>query len=173
MGTGNGWTLFSLTEVLEALPAEHPERPALINFFNELCEGYAALQGESGLWHQVLNVPQTYEEASCTAMFAYGFARGVRFGWFKDPEVYVTAAERAWKGLICKAIDRQGNVHGVCSGSRYAFTAEYYDQDLRTVTNDNHGIGIMMLAGTEVAKMKKHLAEHRLSSAPRNTVVYP
>ncbi|WP_338594807.1 glycoside hydrolase family 88 protein [Paenibacillus sp. Y5S-9] len=163
-GRGNGWTLFSLTEVLEALPAEHPERPALIDFFNELCEGYAALQGESGLWHQVLNVPQTYEEASCTAMFAYGFARGVRFGWFKDPEVYVTAAERAWKGLICKAIDRQGNVHGVCSGSRYAFTAEYYDQDLRTVTNDNHGIGIMMLAGTEVAKMKEHLAEHRVSS---------
>ncbi|MGN7416110.1 glycoside hydrolase family 88/105 protein [Paenibacillus sp. SAF-068] len=163
-GRGNGWTLFSLTEVLEALPVEHPERPALINFFNELCEGYAALQGESGLWHQVLNEPQTYEEASCTAMFAYGFARGVRFGWFKDPEVYVTAAERAWKGLICKAIDRQGNVHGVCSGSRYAFTAEYYDQDLRTVTNDNHGIGIMMLAGTEVAKMKKHLSEHRVSS---------
>ncbi|GAS85318.1 glycoside hydrolase family 88/105 protein [Paenibacillus amylolyticus] len=163
-GRGNGWTLFSLTEVLEALPVEHPERPALIEFFNELCEGYAALQEESGLWHQVLNDPQTYEEASCTAMFAYGFARGVRFGWFKDPEVYVTAAQRAWKGLICKAIDRQGNVHGVCSGSRYAFTAEYYDQDLRTVTNDNHGIGIMMLAGTEVAKMKEHLAEHRVSS---------
>lgn len=111
-----------------------------------------------------MNVPQTYEEASCTAMFAYGFARGVRFGWFKDPEVYVMAAERAWKGLICKAIDRQGNVHGVCSGSRYAFTAEYYDQDLRTVTNDNHGIGIMMLAGTEVAQMKKHLSEHKVSS---------
>ncbi|WP_145153379.1 glycoside hydrolase family 105 protein [Paenibacillus xylanexedens] len=163
-GRGNGWTLFSLTEVLEALPVEHPERPALIDFFNELCEGYVALQEESGLWHQVLNDPQTYEEASCTAMFAYGFARGVRFGWFKDSEVYVTAAQRAWKGLICKAIDRQGNVHGVCSGSRYAFTAEYYDQDLRTVTNDNHGIGIMMLAGTEVAKMKEHLAEHRVSS---------
>lgn len=47
-GRGNGWTLFSLTEVLEALPAEHPERPTLIDFFNELCEGYAALQGKAG-----------------------------------------------------------------------------------------------------------------------------
>ncbi|MDM5280376.1 glycoside hydrolase family 88 protein [Paenibacillus silvae] len=164
-GRGNGWTLFSLTEVLEALPEEHPERPALIAFFNELCEGYAALQSESGLWHQVLNNPKTYLEASCTAMFAYGFARGVRFGWFKDPAAYVAAAQRAWKGLVCSAIDRQGNVHGVCSGSRYAFTAEYYDQDLRTVTNDNHGIGIMMLAGTEVAKMEKHLSE-RITNSP-------
>ncbi|KOY14278.1 glycoside hydrolase family 88/105 protein [Paenibacillus xylanivorans] len=163
-GRGNGWTLFSLSEVLEALPAEHPERPALIAFFNELCEGYSALQGEGGLWHQVLNDSETYQEASCTAMFAYGFARGVRFGWLNQPARYIEAAERAWNGLTRKAIDRQGNVHGVCSGSRYAFTAEYYDKDLLTVTNDNHGIGIMMLAGTEVAKMKKHLAQHKISS---------
>ncbi|WP_440115461.1 glycoside hydrolase family 88/105 protein [Paenibacillus sp. QZ-Y1] len=164
-GRGNGWTLFSLTEVLEGLPEEHPDRPALITFFNELCEGYAALQGESGLWHQVLNDPETYEEASCTAMFAYGFARGVRFGWLKQSDRYIEAAQRAWNGLTCKAIDRQGNVHGVCSGSRYAFTAEYYNKDLLTVTNDNHGIGIMMLAGTEVAKMRKHLAERKVSSS--------
>ncbi|MDR9749223.1 glycoside hydrolase family 88/105 protein [Paenibacillus taichungensis] len=163
-GRGNGWTLFSLSEVLEAMPAEHSERPALIAFFNELCEGYAALQGEGGLWHQVLNDSETYQEASCTAMFAYGFARGVRFGWLYQPARYIEAAERAWNGLTLKAIDRQGNVHGVCSGSRYAFTAEYYNKDLLTVTNDNHGIGIMMLAGTEVAKMKKHLAQPKVSS---------
>ncbi|WP_433922344.1 glycoside hydrolase family 88/105 protein [Paenibacillus taichungensis] len=163
-GRGNGWTLFSLSEVLEAMPAEHSERPALIAFFNELCEGYAALQGEGGLWHQVLNDSETYQEASCTAMFAYGFARGVRFGWLYQPARYIEAAERAWNGLTRKAIDRQGNVHGVCSGSRYAFTAEYYNKDLLTVTNDNHGIGIMMLAGTEVAKMKKHLAQPKVSS---------
>ncbi|MDK8193880.1 glycoside hydrolase family 88 protein [Paenibacillus sp. UMB7766-LJ446] len=165
-GRGNGWTLFSLSEVLDALPAEHPERPALIAFFNELCEGYAALQGEGGLWRQVLNDSETYQEASCTAMFAYGFARGVRFGWLDQPARYIEAAERAWNGLTCKAIDRHGNVHGVCSGSRYAFTADYYNKDLLTVTNDNHGIGIMMLAGTEVAKMKKHLAQHKVSSTP-------
>ncbi|MFD1886489.1 glycoside hydrolase family 88/105 protein [Paenibacillus wenxiniae] len=158
-GRGNGWTLFSLSEVLEALPEQHQQRAALVDFFNELCEGYAALQSSSGLWHQVLNEPGTYEEASCTAMFAYGFARGVRMGWLRQPDRYAAAARKAWNALTRLAIDRQGNVHGVCSGSRYAFTAEYYDQDLRTVTNDNHGIGIMMLAGTEVARMKQHLGQ--------------
>ncbi|WP_322923907.1 glycoside hydrolase family 88/105 protein [Paenibacillus campi] len=158
-GRGNGWTLFSLSEVLEALPQQHEQRPALIAFFNELCAGYAALQSDSGLWHQVLNEPGTYEEASCTAMFAYGFARGVRMGWLTQPDRYAAAARKAWNALTRLAIDRQGNVHGVCSGSRYAFTAEYYDQDLRTVTNDNHGIGIMMLAGTEVARMKQQLGQ--------------
>ncbi|RTE11281.1 glycoside hydrolase family 88/105 protein [Paenibacillus whitsoniae] len=152
-GRGNGWTLFSLTEVLETLPGTHSARPALLAFFNELCSGYAALQAESGLWRQVLNDPDAYEEASCTAMFAYAFARGVRFGWLNDPERFLTAASNAWRGLTQVAIDRQGNVHGVCSGSRYAFHAEYYKDDLKTVLNDNHGIGIMMLAGTEVAKL--------------------
>lgn len=162
-GRGNGWTLFSLTEVLEALPMDHAERPALLALYNELCEGYIALQAESGLWHQVLNDPDAYEEASCTAMFAYGFARGVRFGWLRDPQRFRAAAIKAWTGLTRFAIDRQGSVHGVCSGSRYAFTADYYKHDLLTVINDNHGIGIMMLAGTEIAKLKRMAEQGALS----------
>lgn len=158
-GRGNGWTLFSLTEVLEALPASHEARPALVDFFNELCGGYADLQAESGLWHQVLNDPDAYEEASCTAMFAYAFARGVRFGWLKEPQRFIEAALKAWDGLTRIAIDAQGNVHGVCSGSRYAFTADYYKKDLLTVKNDNHGVGIMMLAGSEVVKLNQWLTD--------------
>lgn len=156
-GRGNGWTLFSLTEVLEALPADHDHRAELVSFFNELCAGYAELQADSGLWHQVLNDPDAYQEASCTAMFAYSFARGVRFGWLHEPQRFIQAALRAWDGLTRYAIDGQGNVHGVCSGSRYAFTADYYKKDLLTVTNDNHGVGIMMLAGTEIVKLKDWL----------------
>ncbi|MCY9660225.1 glycoside hydrolase family 88 protein [Paenibacillus chondroitinus] len=158
-GRGNGWTLFSLTEVLEALPADHALRAELVRFFNELCAGYAELQAASGLWHQVLNDPDAYQEASCTAMFAYSFARGVRFGWLAEPQRFIQAALKAWDGLTRYAIDAQGNVHGVCSGSRYAFTADYYKKDLLTVTNDNHGVGIMMLAGTEIVKLKGWLRE--------------
>ncbi|WP_334075165.1 glycoside hydrolase family 88/105 protein [Paenibacillus sp. A14] len=156
-GRGNGWTVFSLSEILEALPPEHKDRAELLDFFGELCGGIAALQGESGLWRQVLTEEDAYEEASCTAMFAYAFARGVRFGWLPR-DGYGEAAIRAWRGLVREAIDRQGNVHGVCSGSRYSFTPDYYKYDLRTVINDNHGIGIMMLAGVEVGKMKECLA---------------
>ena len=31
--------------------------------------------------------------------------------------------------------------------------------DLRTVINDNHGIGIMMLAGVEISLLKRTLAK--------------
>ena len=157
-GRGNGWCLFSLSEVLELLPADHPDRTALLDFFNELSEGYLALQGERGLWHQVLNDPDAYEETSCTAMFAYAFARGVRFGWLKKPVKYVDAVHKGWKGLTQISVDRLGNVHGVCRGSNYAFTPDYYKYELLWRTNDTHGIGIVMLAGGEVLKLNEWLA---------------
>ncbi|MCA0753585.1 glycoside hydrolase family 88 protein [Paenibacillus sp. N4] len=154
-GRGNGWVLFSLSELLEKLPEQHKDREALLAMFRDLCAGVAALQADSGLWRQVLNEPDAYEEASCTAMFAYAFARGVRFGWLQDTEKYSEAALAAWRGLTGHAIDRGGNVHGVCSGSRYSFAPDYYMYDLRTVVNDNHGIGIMMLAGVEISRLKR------------------
>lgn len=153
-GRGNGWCLFSLSELLEKLPDDHSAREELHAFFREMCSGVAALQGDSGMWHQVLNRADAYEEASCTAMFAYAIARGVRFGWLDNQDAYTGIALKAWQGLTSGAIDRQGNVHGVCSGSRYSFSPDYYMYDLRTVINDNHGIGIMMLAGVEISRLK-------------------
>ncbi|MCI3922932.1 glycoside hydrolase family 88 protein [Paenibacillus sp. TRM 82003] len=158
-GRGNGWVVFSLSELLEALPATDPDRPALLAFFNDLCAGYLALQGDDGRWHQVLNDPASYEESSCTAMFVYAFSRGVTYGWLERPAAYAEAALRGWRGLTDEAIDRHGNVYGVCSGSRYSFTPEYYKEELRTVTNDNHGIGIVMLAGVEVCRLRQAMTE--------------
>jgi unsaturated rhamnogalacturonyl hydrolase len=159
-GRGNGWCIFSLSEILEMLPAGQPDRPALLDFFNDLCEGYLALQGEHGLWHQVLTDPSAYEETSCTAMFAYAFARGVRFGWLKEPARYVEAVHKAWRGLTQISIDRLGNVHGVCRGSNYSFSPDYYKYELLWRTNDTHGIGIVLLAGVETLKLTEWLASH-------------
>ncbi|WP_372634928.1 glycoside hydrolase family 105 protein [Cohnella sp.] len=156
-GRGNGWTIFSLSEFLESLPEDHTEKPLLLELYNQLCAGYIALQAESGLWRQILNEPDAYEEASCTAMFTYAFARGVRFGWLREPGLYAAAAMKGWRGLTRISIDRHGNVHGVCSGSRYSFASDYYMYDLLTVTNDNHGIGIMLLAAVEILKLKHSL----------------
>ncbi|CAM4426515.1 glycoside hydrolase family 88 protein [Paenibacillus phoenicis] len=153
-GRGNGWVLFSLSELLERLPETHEDREELLTMFRELSQGIAALQSDSGLWHQVLNRPDAYLEASCTAMFVYAFSRGVRFGWLDREGPYIEAALKGWRGLAAQVIDRQGNVHGVCSGSRYSFSPDYYMEDLRTVRNDNHGIGIMMLAAVEVLRLK-------------------
>lgn len=45
-GRGNGWVIFSLSELLAVLPDDHAQRGELLQFFNELSEGYLRLQGE-------------------------------------------------------------------------------------------------------------------------------
>jgi rhamnogalacturonyl hydrolase YesR len=79
-GRGNGWTIFSLSELLAALPLEHPRREELLAFFRTLCVAYLSLQGENGMWHQVLDMPSSYPETSVTAMFIAAFCRGIHLG---------------------------------------------------------------------------------------------
>jgi len=156
-GRGNGWTIFSLSELLAVLPEKHKLRPQLLAFFRELCAGFLALQDEQGMWHQVLTHPDSYPETSCTSMFAYAFARGVQFGWLPDPKPYIRSVLRAWEAINRLSIDRGGNVHGVCRGSEFSFTPEYYKKELLPNLNDTHGIGIVLLAGVETLRMMKFL----------------
>lgn len=155
-GRGNGWVIFSLSELLAVLPENHEKRPELLKFFRELCEGYLALQDEDGMWHQVLNDHDSYQESSCTSMFAYAFARGVRFGFIEENvDEYIKSVFKAWEGLSKISIDQVGNIYGVCKGSSHSFSPRYYKYDLGWVLNDPHGTGIVMLAGIETLKLKQ------------------
>lgn len=158
-GRGNGWVAFSLSELLAVLPEKHQYRNELLSFFRELCEGYLNVQDEDGMWHQVLNDDESYQEASCTAMFTCAFARGVRNGWLSEKEMYVEAVFKAWKALSKIIIDESGNIYGVCKGSASSFTPRYYKYDLGWRLNDPHGIGIVMMAGVESLKLRKWLED--------------
>ena len=160
-GRGNGWCLFSTSELLEHLPEDHPKRPEIISFFSKLCEGYLKLQGSRGLWHQVLTHTESYEESSCTAMFTYAFCRAVRLGWVNEElaDRLMIAARKAWYGLCSISVDRFGNVYGICRGSYYSFSPEYYRDVLGWVLNDTHGTGIVLLAGIELEKVLREGGE--------------
>ncbi|MDR0655036.1 MAG: glycoside hydrolase family 88 protein [Treponema sp.] len=155
-GRGNGWTIFSLSELLLALPEDHPKRDFLTGFFRTLAAGCLACQDEQGMWRQVLNMPSSYPETSCTAMFICAFCRGIRRRWFsEDASSYRAAAEKAWKALERFSVDRGGNIYGVCRGSEFAFNPRYYAEHLLPRLNDTHGIGIVLLAGVELLKLQE------------------
>lgn len=153
-GRGNGWTAFALTELLEVMPKEHKHYSKIIDFCNEFSEGILKRQDNNGMWHQVLDDEESYCETSCTAMFTYAFARGVRCG--RLDEKFARAALKGWDGIYRTETDTDGNVYGVCRGSAYSFRTDYYKYELPWVKNDTHGTGIVLLAGTETAKLKKY-----------------
>lgn len=152
-GRGNGWTAFALTELLEVLPKEHEQYKNIISFYNEFFDGIIKRQDKNGMWHQVLDDEESYCETSCTAMFTYAFARGVRRG--RLDKRFAAAAAKGWEGICSEAIDCDGDVYGVCCGSAYSFRSDYYKYELPWVKNDTHGTGIVLLAGAETAKLKK------------------
>ncbi len=146
-GRGNGWVLLALSEFLLHAPENHPDREDILNKYRELTEGILSYQGEKGMWHQVIDDPETYEESSGTGMFITAMARGVRNGWI-DKSV-APKLIKAWDRLAEICIDDDGNALGICVGSGCHMEREYYKK-LSACVNDDHGIGIFLLAASEI-----------------------
>ncbi len=146
-GRGNGWVLFALSELLEYLPQTHPGYPDMLSRFQTLAKGILRYQDAGGMWHQVLDEPETYEESSGTAMFIIGLARGIKKGWL-DSEI-TPSVWRAWNRLATVCVTKQGDVEGICIGSGCHMERSYY-QELGACENDDHGVGVLLLAATEM-----------------------
>ena len=153
-GRGNGWIAVALTEILSLLPEENPRWSEELGLYQRFMQGILACQDPSGMWHQVLNRPDSYQETSCTAMFLLSITRGVNQGWL-EAEAYLPCIEKAWVALLQNSVDAVGDVYGVCLGSGCAKDAEYYKQ-LPVKKNDDHGTGIVMMAAAEMMRLKSH-----------------
>lgn len=159
-GRGNGWVMWTLTELLLAAD-EKSGFEDLLHLFRAMAERLRDLQGADGLWRQVLNRKEadSYPETSCTGMFLLAMTRGVRNGWLDRS--YLPCMQKAWNGLLAKRIDREGNVYGVCMGSGCAHEAEYY-YSIPTTINDDHGTGVILAAASEYAALLETLKENVL-----------
>ncbi len=141
-GRANGWVALAMVEVLGTIPEEYPGRDDLLASYRDFARAIVRHQGVSGMWHQLLNRPDSYEETSCTGMFIYALARGVQRGWLDAS--YVNAIERGHAGLS-RMISLKGNIDNICPGtSTQPSEQAYLDRGPRR--NESHGIGPVLLA---------------------------
>jgi rhamnogalacturonyl hydrolase YesR len=145
-GRGNGWVTVTLVETISALPENDPFRPRLIKILSEQIEGLNKVQAPDGLWRQVLDKPELWEETSCTAMFAYGIARAVNHGWIDASNMAV--ARKAFAG-IARNVTADGAVKGTCQGTNIGQDLDYYIKRPHP-DDDLHGRGVVLLAGAEI-----------------------
>ena len=150
-GRCNGWIMMAQTELLNNLPANHPEKKNLIKLLLQQIIGVSRWQDKTGLWHQVLDKPDSYPETSCTAMFVYSIARAVNEGWIDKS--YFSIAENGWKGLLTK-IQPDGQIQNICVGTGIEDNIKFY-YDRPTELNDLHGLGSVILAGTEMMRSEQ------------------
>ena len=158
-----GWYVMAITEILDCLPENHPDRNDLINILQKTCDALLKVQDtETGLWVQVFNQggrKGNYIEGSGSAMYAYVFARGAHKGYLDKK--YLGIAENVFDNIIKELItvDEKGflTMHNICGGCGLGNNPyrdgsyEYYINEKR-VDNDPKGVAPFILAAIELNK---------------------
>ena len=152
-GRCNGWIALAQAQLLDNLPANHPRRPELIKLLLRQIVGYSRFQDTTGMWHQLLDKPDSYLESSVTAMFVYTIAKAVNEGWI-NPR-FITIAQNGWNALI-KKVTADGQLPDICIGTSIEEDIRYYYLRPKEL-NDTHGLGAFLMAGAEMLRAKDKL----------------
>ncbi len=146
----NGWALLTMTEMLDALPEDHPKRSFVLDLFKKHVAGIVKFQDGSGFWHQLLDKNDSYLETSATAIYSYCISKGCNEGWI-DKMAYAPTAALAWNAASSK-VNEEGQVEGTCVGTGMAFDpAFYYHRPVSKFAA--HGYGPLLLAASEMYRL--------------------
>ena len=104
----------------------------------------AKCQDESGLWHTLLDDPNSYLEASATAGFAYGILKAVRKRYVGAE--YAEVAEKAIKGIV-KHVSPQGELMQTSFGTGMGSNLDFYREI--PLTSMPYGQAMAILCLTE------------------------
>lgn len=150
-GRANGWIMISLVDLIEAMPADHPNRAELLTILKKQIVGASRWQNGNGMWNQLLDKSDSYDESSVTAMFVYGVAKAINNGWIDSS--YRNIARAGWSALKNNEITPDGRFTNVCVGTGISEDLPFYFN--RPVgDNEKHGLGLIINTAVEIMKLE-------------------
>lgn len=148
-GRGNGWMAAGMSEILRSMPKNYPLRPRILAAYRKQMKALVSYQGQDGMWRQLIDHPESFEETSGSGMFAFALITGVKNGWL-DADTYGPAARNAWIGLA-GFVDQNGDMTSVCVGTGKNNSLEYYLERPRH-TGDDHGQAPVLWAASALLR---------------------
>lgn len=160
-GRSIGWYLMAIIDTIEIIPDQTPGRDFLIEIFVRSLKALLKYQDEqSGVWYQVtdkLNEKGNYLEASCSSMYVYSMAKGIRLGILKSAEWKVQVI-KSFNGLLNEFVllTKEGwlNLNKCCQvaglggeSQRDGSYAYYISEPI--ICNDQKGLGAFLQACAE------------------------
>lgn len=144
---GNGWVFAGIPLILENLPDNHPTRFYYLDIFRKMAKSIAACQDKNGAWHASLLDPVAYPvpENSASAFFCYGYAWGINNGILSE-EDYGGVLEKGWKSVV-SGVNPDGKLG-------YVQPIGAAPVSVSSESTDVYGVGALLLAGSEILKMK-------------------
>ncbi|MCG6158184.1 glycoside hydrolase family 88 protein [Rubinisphaera margarita] len=147
-GRGNGFPALGLALVLSEMPSTWPGHAELVDDFQHHLAALLPYQDATGMWHQVIDHPESYPEFSCTCMLTFAMLRGMRLG-ILDEEIYGEPAARGW-AAIKRRIDTNGlDLTDVCTGTGKQKDLEAYFHRTAILGKDDRGGAMALMLATE------------------------
>lgn len=145
-GRGNAFPVIGLTMVFDHFPEDHPDHEFLMCCLQDHLEALATHQNTDGLWHQLIDLYDTYPEFTASAMIAYCIARGINQGWL-DESIWMPRLSSAWKTIKALiSLDGTSFVN-VCPGTgKQPTLGDYYQRVPITGPDKRAGAMAMLLA---------------------------
>ena len=113
----------AITDLLNFIPKDHPVERKYSPTTVVSLKALSSDRVKKGLWHQILDKPDSYQETSCSGMFTYCILKGIIEGWLDDS--YFPAAKKGWKGLL-SVVNENNELTGVCPPSDISEDPNYY-----------------------------------------------
>lgn len=150
---GNGWVVGALVRTLNYLPEDAPNRDEYKSVLKEMFNALLKVQRKDGLWNVSLHDPTNYggKELTGSAFFIYGMAWGVNNGLI-DAEKYESAIYKGWNTLVEDCMHPNGFL-GYVQGTGDKPSAGQPVTYNSMPDFEDFGLGMFLLAGTEVYKM--------------------
>lgn len=122
---GNSWFTYGAIAYLEAMGNHIPAsvKTYILDVWRHQVDALKRLQAEDGLWHTVLDDPDSYEETSGSAAIAAGILLGIRSGLL-DPS-YTEVGRKAIDGILAN-IAPDGTVLNVSAGTSMGMDEQHY-----------------------------------------------
>ncbi len=145
-GRGNAFVALGLALALRDLPAAHPEQARLLQIFRAHMNSLLQHQDVDGMWHNIIDMRESWPEFSATAMIATAMQRGVDRGWLDG--LYQNVVDRAWDGVVARTDETWGFIDVCDSTPGQDSLAAYLNRKALNGRDDRAG-GMMLLFATE------------------------
>lgn len=148
-GRGNGFPALGLALSLSDIPPNSKHLPPMASAYREHLLAMIDHQDEVGMWHQIVDHPESYREFTVTCMTTFAIVRGLRNNWL-NRQTFEPFVQRAWESIKCR-IGPNGNLVDVCTGTgKQKNRRAYYDRTA-ILGKDDRGGAMALMVSTELA----------------------
>lgn len=150
-GRGNGFPALGLALTLQEFPKDHEGYAEMRDALVTHLEALAKHQDRDGMWHQLIDYPDSYAELTATAMIAYALAVALDEGWLAEAD-WRARLDAAWASVTMHVSTDGRTFVNVCTGTGKQPTLEDYYRREAILGPDGRGAAMTMLLA---AKLKK------------------